>query len=99
MKDNNFNFGSNSQPMVNRNKVAHDQNYLALESNLQNCLSITDREYTNRSNQRCVFVEFKFANGSRSMSIQNSPQVQHLLGDFMNARGIFSKQDDGPVKG
>jgi len=86
------------QPMVNRNRVAHDENYLALEANLHNCLSITDREYTNRSGQRCVFVQFTFANGSRSLSIQNSLEVQSLIGDFMNARGVFSKQDEGPLK-
>ena len=95
MAKNNYNFGSTGQSLVNRNRVAHDQNYLALESNLHNCLSIKDREYTNRSGQRCVFVEFTFANGTRSLSIQNSPEVQALLGDFMHARGAFVKLDEG----
>lgn len=84
------------QAMVNRNKVNHDHNLITLEGNLLNCLSITDREYTNRSGQRCIYVEFRFANGTRSMSLQNTPEVQSLLSDFLNARGVFAKQDEGP---
>lgn len=86
------------QPMVNRNRLSNDESYKALERNLHSCISMKDREYINRSGQYCKFVEFVFPNGTRDMSIANSPQVDALLNDFMHAQGVFKKASESLTK-
>ncbi|WP_345105281.1 hypothetical protein [Mucilaginibacter panaciglaebae] len=43
-------------------------------------------------------MEFQFPNGTRTLSIQNSPDVSNLLNDFMTAQGVFKKVDEESAK-
>jgi hypothetical protein len=77
---------------VNQQRFSHEVNLQTLKSNLFNCVGVQHRAYINKQNQEKIFVEFQFANGTTSLSIDPTDDVETLLFDFMNNTGEFTPQ-------
>ena len=80
---------------INSQRFSYQQTFGNFKTNLFNCNGIEQREYINQKGEHKIFVKFNFANGSKSLSIDPTDEVETLLVDFMNNTGEFSlKRED-----
>jgi hypothetical protein len=81
---------------VNSQRFTYEHTLKSFKNNLFNCNSIEQREYINDKGEHKIWVQFNFANGSRSLPIDPTDEVMNLIDDFMSNTGEFKIQSEIP---